>query len=81
METNVKIYGRSFLHGNIICDLLFFFYQNRLFFFIATIITLSINIFPIKIRFIVSFNFIFIIMSIAINESLMDPMLKLRVVE
>ena len=59
----------------------YFFYQNKLFFFIATIITLSINIFPIIIRFIVSFNFIFIIMSIAINESLMDPMLKLRVVE
>jgi hypothetical protein len=80
METNVKIYGRSFLNGNIICDF-FFFYQNRLFFFIATIITLSINIFPIIIRFIVSFNFIFIIMPITINESLMDPMLKLRVVE
>lgn len=60
---------------------IFFFYQNKLFFFIATIITLSINIFPIIIRFIVSFDFIFIIMSIAINESLMDPMLKLRVVE
>ena len=80
METDVKIYGRSFLHGNIICDL-FIFYQNKLFFFIATIITLSINIFPIIIRFIFSFNFIFIIMSIAINEYLMDPMLKLRVVE
>jgi hypothetical protein len=59
----------------------YFFYQNRLFFFIATIITFSINIFPIIIRFIFSVNFIFIIMSIAINESLMDPMLKFRVEE
>ena len=80
METNVKIYGRSFYMETLFV-IFYFFYQNKLFFFIATIITLSINIFPIIIRFIVSFNFIFIIMSIAINESLMDPMLKLRVVE